>query len=60
MGKKKTKKLYALRDGERHEVTGQDGRYWKCGERRFRKAVTEIAEAAEADTAQETAEEPEE
>lgn len=39
MAKKKTKKVYVLSNGERYDVTGENGRYIFCGETQFRKAA---------------------
>lgn len=39
MAKKKTKKVYILSNGERYDVTGENGRYIFCGETQFRKAA---------------------
>lgn len=48
MAKKKTgKRLAVLRDGSKHEITGERGRYWVCGDRQFRKAETAVETAPE-------------
>ena len=53
MAKKKTdkKRVVVLADGARHEITGETGKYWICGETQFRKAlgyeIEEIVEKAE-------------
>lgn len=44
MAKKKTKRLAVLRDGTKQEITGENGRYWVCGNRQFRKAEVILEE----------------
>ena len=43
-------KQLVLTDGRKLEITGEDGKYWVCGERRFRKlspAICEVRDAQE-------------
>lgn len=54
MAKKKEKKIkLALIGGEKYEITGENGRYWVCGDKQFRKAnvvVEEVKPEIEEDT----------
>lgn len=40
--KAKKKRFAVLPDGARHEITGENGRYWVCGNRQFRKAAAAV------------------
>lgn len=45
MSKKKAKKnLVAIVGGEAHEITGENGRYWICGDKQFRKSAVTVEE----------------
>lgn len=41
MAKKKVKasRFFVLPSGERYEVTGENGKYWLCGDTKFRKSA---------------------
>lgn len=41
---KRTKKILVMQNGARYEVTGENGKYYLCGEVSFRKANPQIAE----------------
>lgn len=40
MAKKKSAVAYVvLSDGSRYKITGEDGKYWICGDTQFRKSA---------------------
>ena len=48
-------KILVMKSGERLAITGEEGKYWLCGEQRFRKLsasvlTVEEAEVVETDT----------
>lgn len=48
MAKKKTEKAeryVLLANGEKHAITGEEGRYYICGDIRFRKANVTVEKA---------------
>ena len=49
-------KILVFADGSTREITGDGGKYWLCGEERFRKLGKSVAEIREipADTGAET------
>lgn len=44
MAKDKTKKVLLMKNGAEYEITGDNGRFWLCGNTQFRKASSMIAE----------------
>ncbi len=36
-----------LKSGERFAITGEDGKYWLCGERKFRKLSNSVLSVEE-------------
>lgn len=46
----KTEKILVMINGDRHTITGEDGKYWLCGETRFRKLSKQIASIEEVET----------
>ena len=47
-GAEYTMKILILKDGNRRAVTEEDGKYWICGDERYRKLSGQIAEIQEA------------
>lgn len=40
--------VLVMKNGEKFTITGEDGRYWYCGETRFRKSNEDILTVEEA------------
>lgn len=43
-----TKKVLVLKNGEKHTITAQEGKYYICGKTQFRIASPDIKEIVEA------------
>lgn len=47
MAKKKAVTYVVLPDGSKYKITGENGKYWICGETQFRKSVYDVSEIKE-------------
>lgn len=52
----KTEKILVMINGDRHTVTGEQGKYWICGDTGFRKLSKQIASVEEVEIFDEEAE----
>lgn len=43
----KTEKILVMINGDRHTITGEQGKYWTCGDTGFRKLSKQIASVEE-------------
>ena len=50
-----SEKVLVMKSGERLAITGEEGKYWLCGEQRFRKLSASVLAVEETEAA-ETAE----
>lgn len=46
MARKKTVRYAVTADGERHVITGENGRYWVCGDAQIRKSRAVVEKEA--------------
>ena len=53
-------RILVLHGGERVRITGEEGKYWLCGDRRFRKLSHSVHSVEEAEIQDATAEAVEE
>ena len=51
----KTEKILVMINGDRHTVTGEQGKYWLCGDTGFRKLSKQIASVEEVEIPDEDA-----
>lgn len=51
----KTEKILVMINGDRHAITGEQGKYWICGDTGFRKLSKQIAFIEEAEIPDEEA-----